>query len=152
MVMTAIALPLTTTVQAQMNMAQSPVQPKTFTANNKQSPAADISTDWYNKALTSIQQLGEQIKPAHPYGSFSAANMRSRTGFYISAAGYKAQSMQEHSWQVAFQLKGVGRSKLQWKPEGQYSIAHTANQLLYKYDNIHIEYINDKDGLRQNFW
>jgi hypothetical protein len=150
LVMTAIAFPSTTTVQAQLNKEYDPVQPKTISTNNKQL-SADISSDWYNKALTSIQQLGDQIKPVRPYGSFSATNMRSRTGFYISPAGYKVQSMQEKEWQVAFQLKGIGRSAIQWQPEGQYAISHTVNQLQYKYDNISIEYINNGDGLRQNF-
>lgn len=148
--MTAIALPLTTTAQDQLNKKHQPAQPQTIIKNNKQL-SADISTDWYNKALTSIQQLGEQIKPARPYGSFSAANMHSRAGFYISPAGYKVQCMQEKEWQVAFRLKGIGRSAIQWQPEEQYAISHTANQLLYKYDNIYIEYINNSDGLRQNF-
>ncbi|OQP58437.1 T9SS type A sorting domain-containing protein [Niastella populi] len=147
---TAIALPLTTTAQAQLNKAHHPAQPQTIIKNNKQL-AADISADWYNRALTSIQQLSEQIKPLHSYGSFSATNMRSRAGFYISPSGYKVQCMQEKEWQVAFRLKGIGRSAIQWQPEGQYAISHTANQLQYRYDNIYIEYINNSDGLRQNF-
>lgn len=110
-----------------------------------------MSPNWYNQALKNIQHLEEQIKQVHPYGYFSAANMRSRTGFHISPAGYKVQSMQQPAWQVAFQLKGIGRSTVLWAPGKDYSIVHTANQLLYKYDNIHIEYINNSDGLRQNF-
>jgi hypothetical protein len=148
--MTAIALPLTTTAQAQLNEEHNSAPPQTIIKNNKQLPA-DISSDWYNKALTGIQQLSEQIKPVHPSGSFSATNMRSRAGFYISPAGYKVKCVQEKEWQVAFRLKGIGRSATQWQPDGQYAISHTANQLLYKYDNIHIEYINNSDGLRQNF-
>jgi hypothetical protein len=148
--MTSIVLPFTTSVQAQLNSSNS-VNPKTITTNNKQLLAGDISSDWYNKAVASIQQIGESIKPAHPSGSFSATNMHSRTGFYISPDGYKAQNIQQQNWQVAFQLKGIGRSTMQWKPEGKYAIVHTANQLLYKYDNVHIEYINNSDGLRQNF-
>src|SRR5689334_24663828 len=89
LVLTTIALPFTPTLQAQMNKEQKPVQSNTLTANNSKQLPDDITPEWYNQALISIQQLEEQIKPVHPIGSYAATNMRSRTGFYISPSGYK---------------------------------------------------------------
>lgn len=117
-----------------------------------QSSSADLaSTDWYNQALKSIQQLENQIKPASPYGSYSTTNVHSRTGFYISPDGYKVNSLQQPNWQVFFQLKGIGRSSMQWTPNETCAITQTANQLSYNFNNIAIQYINSSEGLRQNF-
>jgi hypothetical protein len=151
LVVTTIALPLTSTVQAQIKKEQSPVQSKTITTNNSKQLPDDITPEWYNQALTSIQQLGEQIKPVQPYGSYSATNMHNRTGFNITPSGYKVRSLEGKAWEVALQLKGIGRSKMQWKPTGGYSTFNTANELQYNFNNVQIEYLNNTNGLRQNF-
>lgn len=143
LVVTTIALPLASTVQAQINKEQ-------ITANNNKQLPDDITPEWYNQALISIQQLEEQIKPVQPIGSYTAANMRSRTGFHITPSGYKVRSLEEN-WEVAFQLKGIGRSKMQWQPTAAYTTLNTSNELQYNFDNVQIEYINNRDGLRQNF-
>ena len=144
-------LPFNHTVQAQMNPTPGSFQSKSITTNKQQPLAGDMSSTWYNEALKNIQQLEEQIKPARTKGCYSANNLRSRTGFHMSPAGYKVEYMQQPDWQVAFQLKGIGRSAVQWTPGKDYSIVQTANQLLYKFDKLHIEYINNSEGLRQNF-
>ncbi len=138
----AIALPYATTVHAQ----------QTLNEKDPRKSSAAISPVWYNQALKSIEQLEDQIKPVQTEGCYSAANVRSRTSFSISPNGYKVQLMQQPGWQVAFQLKGIGRSTIQWTPDQSCTIAHTANQLFYNFNNIQIEYINGRDGLRQNFF
>lgn len=151
LVVTTIALPFSSTVQAQSNKEQSLAQATSITSNNNKQLPDDVTTEWYNQALTSIQQLEEQIKPVHEYGNYRATNMRSRTGFIISPAGYAVRSLEGKNWEVAFQLKGIGRSKMQWKPAATYAASNTANELHYNFDNVQIEYINNTDGLRQNF-
>jgi hypothetical protein len=150
LVVLTMALSFRNTVHAQ-NTAQATLHPGSIVTHKQQSLTDETSSSWYNEAIKNIQQIGEQIKPAHPYGCYSATNMRSGAGFYISPAGYKVENGQQPAWQVAFQLKGIGRSGIQWTPDQACSITQTANQLLYNYDNIHIEYINNREGLRQNF-
>ena len=82
-----------------------------------QTSSNDISPDWYNQALKSIRQLGSQIKPMSKAGDFSAINMVGRTGFYISPNGYKVTPMEKRNWGVAFNLKGIGRTSIQWTPD-----------------------------------
>ncbi len=147
----SIVLPFHHTVQAQMNQHPGSFQSKAITTNKQQPLTSDISSTWYNDALKNIQQLEDQIKPERTQGCFSATNLRSRTGFYISPDGYKVEYMQQPDCQVAFQLKGIGRSAIQWTPGNNYSIVQSASQLLYKFDKLHIEYINSSVGLRQNF-
>jgi hypothetical protein len=59
-----------------------------------QTTSNDISSDWYNQALKSIQQLEYEIKPVRTAGFFSAATITSRTGFFISPDGYNVTPMQ----------------------------------------------------------
>jgi hypothetical protein len=151
LVVTTIALHFASIVQAQVNNEQHLVQSNTITANNNKQLPDNVTAEWYDQALTSIQQLEEQIKPVQPVGSYTATNMRSRTGFQITPAGYIATSLEGNNWEVAFQLKGIGRSKMQWKPSSAYSTTNTANELRYNFDNVQIEYLNNTNGLRQNF-
>lgn len=37
------------------------------------------------------------------------------------------------------------------KPTAAYTTSNTANELQYYFDNVQIEYINNRDGLRQSF-
>lgn len=151
LVVTSIALPFISTAQTQLNKEQSLSQSNIITANNNKQLPDNVTPEWYNQALTSIQQLEEQIKPVQPYGSYSATNMHSRTGFIISPSGYKVKALEGNNWEVAFNVKGIGRSKMQWMPTAAYATANTANELQYNFDNVEIEYINNTDGLRQNF-
>src|SRR3954463_483651 len=104
LVVLAIALPITT-VHAQT------------TPNN-------ISPDWYNQALKNIQQLEYEIKPVGTAGYYSASTIDSRTGFIISPDGYQVTPMQQRNAQVAFNLKGIGRSSIQWTPDQSCAIAN----------------------------
>ena len=131
--MTIIALPFTSTVPAQMSRKSTPVQSNTTANNNKPLPN-DITTEWYNEALTSIQQLEEQIKPVQPIGSYTATNMRSRTGFYISPSGYTVRSLEGTNWEVAFQLKGKNRNGLRQNFLGQKLIERTITPAGYSHN------------------
>ncbi len=134
-----IALPYATTVHAQFNEKEAARQ-----------PAANISTDWYHRALKGIQAFEDQIQAADTEGCFNATNMRSHTGFTLSPSGYTVQAPQA-GWAVNFQLRGIGRSSIQWVPDQSCTITHAVDQLSYNFNNIQIEYINNKEGLRQNF-
>jgi len=139
------------TVPAQTPAAQQLAQSKTFLSHNKSSANAGISPDWYSEAVKNLQQLAEQINPVRPYGCFTATNTRNQTGYYLSPAGYTVENRQQTAWHVAFQLKGLGRSAIQWTPGQAYTTTHANNHLQYNYDHLHIEYLNNSDGLRQNF-
>src|SRR5690349_24132933 len=98
----SIVLPFHYTVQAQMNQTSGSFQSKVITTNKQQPLTSDISSTWYNDALKNIQQLENQVKPERTQGCFSATNVRSRTGYHISPAGYKVAYMQQPDCEVAF--------------------------------------------------
>ncbi|WP_165761281.1 integrin alpha [Niastella koreensis] len=123
-----------------------------LSAVHAQTSSNDISSDWYNQALKSIQQLESQIKPVSGTGDYSAANIPGHTGFYISPLGYKVTPTGKSNWEVAFNLKGIGRSSIQWTPDQSCAVTQTPNELQYQFNNVAIQYINNNDGLRQNFW
>ena len=116
-----------------------------------QTSSTDISADWYNQAFKSIQKFESQIKPLSAAGDFSAVNMPGHTGYYISPKGYKVTSMEQRNWAVAFNLTGIGRTGIQWTPDQSCAVTHTPHELLYQFTNVAIQYINNSDGLRQNF-
>lgn len=147
----AVASSFITTVDAQSNIINPLAATPPHFTNNKQPLTSDLSDDWYNQALKNIQALEEQMHPLQTPGCYSAANIKSHTGFYISPAGYSVKNSQQPNWEVAFELKSIGRPSLQWTPGSHYTIAQTANQLTYQFDDVHIQYINNSDGLRQNF-
>jgi hypothetical protein len=122
-----------------------------LSAVHAQTPSNNISTDWYNQALKSIQQLESQIKPVSKTDDFSAINMPGHTGFYISPNGYKVAPMEKRNWEVAFNLKGIGRSTIQFTPDQSCTVTHSPNEISYQFNNVAIQYINNSDGLRQNF-
>jgi hypothetical protein len=118
----AVTLSVTTIVHAQSNIDNLSATPQPRFTNNKQPLADNLSADWYNQALKNIQAFEEQIHPLQTPGCYSAANRQSHTGYYISPAGYTVKNNQHPDWEVAFQLKGIGRSTLQWAPGSHYSI------------------------------
>jgi len=122
-----------------------------LSAVHAQTPSNNISADWYNQALKSIQQLESQIKPVSGSGDFSGANIPGHTGFYISPLGYKVTPMDKSNWEVAFNCKGIGRSSIQWTPDQSCAVIQTSNEVKYQFNNVAIQYINNNDGLRQNF-
>jgi hypothetical protein len=110
-----------------------------FDTVHAQTTSNNISSAWYNQALKSIQQLEYEIKPVRTAGYFSAATITSRTGFSISPDGYKVTSMQQPNRAVAFNLKGIERSSIQWTPDQFCAIAHKANELSYQFNNVAIQ-------------
>ena len=78
-----------------------------LSAVHAQTPSNNISADWYNQALKSIQQLESQIKPVSGSGDFSGANIPGHTGFYISPLGYKVTPMDKSNWKLLSIVKAL---------------------------------------------
>jgi hypothetical protein len=115
----------------------------------------DVSSDWYAKAVAGIQQMQEQFYAQPSHGAFRVTNSANRLSFYIHPGGYTVHGLQQNqkqpAWQVAFKLEGIGRPAVQWMPSSDFTIHQSARQLSYCFNGVQVDYLNNNDGLRQNF-
>lgn len=146
----AIAFTQTTSVPAQRVTPPEAFQPVNG-HDTKQPPASAVTNDWYAAAVQTIQQQAIQFRPQLQRGCYTAAGPHQHTGFFIAPNGYTVHGVQQPAWQVAFHLRGIGRGQLQWQPGNDYSVVQHNNELCYQYKQVQVQYINNNEGLRQNF-
>ncbi|WEK37224.1 MAG: integrin alpha [Candidatus Pseudobacter hemicellulosilyticus] len=142
---------LTVSIGAQLMLGQVYAQ---LPARHSDLPA-EASPQWYAKAVDHIQEVEQAFYPQEDKSSFQVANPRQRLGFLIDPSGYKVSnilhSSTEESWQVQFRLTGIGRQSIQWKPGKKASVITDRDMLRYVDPAVEVQYVNNKEGLRQNF-
>lgn len=100
---------------------------------------------WYNKAIHYLKVSSLEIQQKN--GVFRANNMKNGIVASIEPGGYKISSLSKKpgspSYLTQFRLKDPGM--LNEQPILQN------NKLIYQHEKYTVEYINDTNGLRQNF-
>jgi hypothetical protein len=144
-----------TPARGQVINTDAPATVTDFPVTNEKDVPAEASSDWYAKAVAGIQQMQEQFYAQPSHGAFRVINSTNRLSFYIHPGGYTVRGLHQHqkqpAWQVAFNLKGIGRTAVQWTPSQNFTISQSTDQLSYRFDGVQVDYVNNKDGLRQNF-
>ncbi len=119
---------------------------------------------WYNNALQNIEQSEYQFKWDEKLNAYCTPNRKNNLRFFYNEKGFSVEPrttkipfenyepiVQEKdkkykylpSWKVNF--------KLDKKQVGKGTWAVTENKAEYNTDKITVEYINTKEGMRQNF-
>jgi hypothetical protein len=86
---------------------------------------------------------------------YRVTNAANGIGFYIHEKGYTVYALQQinrkEKWQVNMILSGIGRYRqlISFVPGGD--IVKQESGLLQKFGFVDVEYINNMQGLRQNF-
>lgn len=115
-------------------------------ATNKQPLPASASDDWYANATSRLAASGYKYQSTPGNEVFSFANNDNGLTFDVSANGYTVKgqrSSREKAWFAQFTLLGF---------PAEAAVASCAdNKIVYRYGNVDVEYINDKNGMRQNF-
>ncbi|MES1220233.1 MAG: integrin alpha, partial [Bacteroidota bacterium] len=121
---------------------------------NKTAISDDFTDEWYNNAINNIEQMEYNFYPLSRPDNFKAANIKNNISFIIEPSSYSVQNSfqsKQNSWKIKFDLKGIGRNNLSCVPGNNFSITNKSGQLAYRFNDVTIQYINNEEGLRQNF-
>lgn len=119
------------------------------TTNNNVSKE-QVSDEWYAKATSWLndQQTNFRKLDETTYG---VINNQHRFGSFITASGYTIKSIssgQDNDWQANFELLSI--NDMPFSSEGAVA-ALSGKRLAFEKPNMTVEYLNSKEGMRQNF-
>jgi hypothetical protein len=119
--------------------AVQPVALKTSTVDTNQLK----QSDWYGAAMKNVAQSEYHIHQVENTNIYSSPNRRNNLRFKYDENGFSVEPRTIASWKVSFTLdkKQIGDGR--WQVNG--------NQAEYITDNITVQYINNEEGMRQNF-
>lgn len=121
-------------------------------------------SDWYSSAAKSLEEREYYFNKTEDGNSYSTPNRKNNLRFYYDENGFTAEPRttripvanydksadpdeikyrQIPAWKVAFQLDKKQIGKGVWETDG--------NKAAYRTDNVIVEYINNEEGMRQNF-
>jgi hypothetical protein len=112
------------------------------------------SDSWYDRARQFIAKEEYGIKWKNNLGEYVAVNRKNQIGFYFQPNGYRVVSFSTNeatNWEVVFVLNAIQRGNTHFKTTFGSIIKQRENELVYQYPNYKIEYLNDTNGMRQNF-
>lgn len=120
-----------------------------------------IDQNWYSESLEKIKNLEYQITYSTEIDLYQASNRKNNLHFIYKKNGFSVRSLDTKyggneslkikNWNASFTINGYGRNGIiEKKFEG--TVFNTKNNLAFIEDNnMQIQYINDYDGMRQNF-
>lgn len=112
------------------------------------------SESWYKRAKQFIQKEEYRIKWKTGLGEYVTVNRKNQIGFYFQPDGYRVVSFssnEKNNWETSFMLNAIQRGKNTFKATSNPLIRQRENELVYQYPDYAIEYLNDSNGMRQNF-
>src|SRR5579871_156235 len=120
-----------------------------------QTPAGTTS-EWYTEAMKTIQEMEYHFNQFNGQNKFSAFNRKQSMAFVISEKGYEVKkfnpgNLKQDNWYVDFSLQSVSHPKKTSIINEEVTATANRNFLSYASSSLHIEYINNEEGLRQNF-
>ncbi|HEX7905729.1 MAG TPA: integrin alpha [Chitinophagaceae bacterium] len=129
------------------------------TTNNSTSASTDlpdgVSADWFSKASAVIREMEYEFYPAPQNDHFRVANPKNHIHFLVEPLGYSVREIGDKKegpgWEVNFIFNGIGREKESLVTAPAFGVIKKKNAITYHAAAIDIEYINNADGLRQNF-
>lgn len=123
------------------------------------SNSLNVATEsWMAAAQQNIKAAEYAFKKSVNTNNFFAANRAQQIGFNISPLGYKTYPLNIASnkqafdtWQQGLTFSAIGRGDTHISTGNNYSVTQEKSALRYNWSNLSIEYINNEEGLRQNF-
>lgn len=148
------------TAQDERLMSPANLLPNALEQQKHQTPSlpANTSEQWYQQATEYITASEYFFQPFGTEGQYSAANHAQHLGFLFSGGGYTVKNFTEKansneaSWEARFAIQGIGRKGHIAALPKTYQQNYTNESLAFNYGNTSIEYLNTKEGMRQNFY
>jgi hypothetical protein len=146
---------LYTSIFLLMSVFNALTQPSSNPIANSSSDLPDgVSSDWYNNASLVIRQMEYAFYKVNDNTHFRVANSANRLGFQVSSTGYTVQPIQykpgQPVWNIGFKLLGIGRNS-NLSLSTAFVAVTNHNKITYQSPAADIEYVNEPQGLRQNF-
>jgi hypothetical protein len=133
---------------------------KNSNAQNKANDPADFkklhSENWYSIARQKIREQEYYIKWKTGVQEYISVNRKNQVGFYFRKDGYRvipftASSEKKESWEFDFTFSGIRRGTRELIASSNVKVTQAGNRLIYRNPQYAIEYLNDTNGMRQNF-
>lgn len=119
-----------------------------------QSLPANVESDWYNEAVKNIENSEYSFQHLKKEKMYSTVNTKNAMRFDIKANGYLVSNIPSSAnpdeWQTGFRMKSITRENNQWLSQPKSVLANGSN-LRVENKEFDIEYLNSRNGLRQNF-
>lgn len=114
-----------------------------------------IEADWFSKASSVIREMEYEFYPAQKQDHFRVTNPKNHIGFGIEPSGYSVHAIGDAqrgtNWNISFKLYSIGRESKRQVTAPGFVVIKKKNAITYHAAAMDIEYINNADGLRQNF-
>lgn len=121
----------------------------------KNDASNDLPDNWYNEAVTNLQQLEYDFFPTGNKGSYKLINSKNRIACTVNNDKYTVRnilrSQDDKAWSATFVLRGFGRGRSITRFESSYAVEKKNAAVTYATKSGDVEYTNDENGLRQNF-
>ena len=124
-----------------------------FSGNNKSTSFSE--ENWLNNAQSFIEQKEYSFKKKST--SFIAANIAQKVVYTINANGYSVKPILSSNnntiskWKTSFEIVSINKGASSFAPAPKPWLSLKDGYLLQQHKNFSVEYINNKNGLRQNF-
>lgn len=130
-----------------------PVNPCESKKNNAVDTTALKQSNWYSEILKNIEASEYEIKKDGKTKLFTAPNHQQQLKSFFNYNGFTLQPRsEEKTWQLKMQLTGIyADKKLIATPAKKDLPSANANKIVFNSTNFSTEYINSKEGVRQNF-
>jgi hypothetical protein len=140
---------------------QNPISLVDISKQNKHAVAAPLDTSrlkessWYSGAIRSIEEAEYEIKADQLPGTFTSPNRNQNLRVFYAAKSFILQPRKDSSdtWNLELSTIGVyADDQLVYQPADQPEITQHKNSIQFNHQNNFItEYINNEQGIRQNF-
>lgn len=140
--------------KAQNNQAAAIAKKNLYQNTVAASLPSSVETNWYNEAVGYIENSQYFFQHLRQENTYSAVNQKNAMRFDIKEDGYTVSNIPATNtspkWQTGFKLKSITRENNRWLPQAS-SVITDGNILRIENKEFDIEFLNRRDGLRQNF-
>ena len=112
-----------------------------------------VSSDWYKAATENLLQKEYDFKETTTPSIYRTVNPKNELGFLVSPNGFSVHQLKQtgENWNVEFRFKGAGKMIGSCPLPGDFVALENQSTLVFASALLDIEYLNNADGLRQNF-
>ena len=110
-------------------------------------------SSWYATAIKQIEESEYEIKSTGKINEFASPNRKQNLRAFYTADRFTLEPRADDNWKLQLTLKGVysGKKKI-YSPQQDVIAVTEKNKIQFNYNNeFTVEYINSKEGVRQNF-
>lgn len=110
-------------------------------------------SSWYADAIRNIEESEYEIKQVDNSNEFASPNRQQNLRAFYTADKFTLEPRADDNWKLELKVKGVysGKRKIYSPKEDAIAVADKNNIQFNHNDEFTVEYINSKEGVRQNF-